>query len=153
MSWIASLAVKWLVTEEFSGQASLLLDRADARSAPELLFAEATNALWAMCCRGDIARADFAEAWTRSRRRRWPCAPGCASSPLPPPASPATWITDVKTACTDTGLSQESLAQALGFSAGAHGGDGARQSTRTRQGSSRSNLGKHGVKPRPTRDF
>lgn len=58
----ASLAVKWLVTEEFSYEAALLLDRRPTLVAPELLFAEATNALWAMCRRGDITRVDFAEA-------------------------------------------------------------------------------------------
>ena len=30
--------------------------------APELLFAEATNALWALCRRGDITKVDFTEA-------------------------------------------------------------------------------------------
>lgn len=50
------------MSEDFSDQASLLLDRRLTLVAPELLFAEATNALWAMCRRGDIARSDFAEA-------------------------------------------------------------------------------------------
>ena len=30
--------------------------------APELLFAEVSNSLWAMCRRGDISREDFCEA-------------------------------------------------------------------------------------------
>lgn len=58
----ASVAVKWLVTESFSDQAARLLDKELLLIAPELLFAEATNALWAMCRRGDITRADFSEA-------------------------------------------------------------------------------------------
>jgi predicted nucleic acid-binding protein len=58
----ASVAVKWLITETFSDQALRLLDRELTLVAPELLFAEAANALWAMCRRGDIAQADFAEA-------------------------------------------------------------------------------------------
>lgn len=58
----ASVAVKWLVTEEFSDQAARLLDQELTLIAPELLFAEATNALWAMSRRGDITTADFAEA-------------------------------------------------------------------------------------------
>lgn len=58
----ASVAVKWLVTEAFSEQAAQLLDKDLTLIAPELLFAEVTNALWAMCRRGNITRADFAEA-------------------------------------------------------------------------------------------
>jgi predicted nucleic acid-binding protein len=58
----ASVAVKWLITETFSDQAVRLLDREFTLVAPELLFAEAANALWVMCRRGDITKADFAEA-------------------------------------------------------------------------------------------
>ena len=58
----ASVAVKWLVTEAFSDEAARLLDEDLTLAAPELLFAEATNALWAMCRRGDIGRTDFAQA-------------------------------------------------------------------------------------------
>lgn len=58
----ASVAVKWIVTETFSEQAVQLLDMDLTLIAPELLFAEATNALWAMCRRGDITKADLAEA-------------------------------------------------------------------------------------------
>lgn len=58
----ASVAVKWLVTEAFSDQAASLLGSKQALIAPELLFAEAANALWAMCRRGDITKADFADA-------------------------------------------------------------------------------------------
>jgi len=58
----ASVAVKWLVSEAFSDEAARLLDGTARLVAPELLFAEATNALWAMCRRGDINRADYAEA-------------------------------------------------------------------------------------------
>lgn len=58
----ASVAVKWLVAEAFSDHAARLLDDRLTLIAPELLFVEATNALWAMCRRGDITKADFAEA-------------------------------------------------------------------------------------------
>lgn len=58
----ASVAVKWLVTEAYSDEAAELLNGQLALVAPELLFAEVTNALWAMCRRGDIARKDLAEA-------------------------------------------------------------------------------------------
>jgi predicted nucleic acid-binding protein len=58
----ASVAVKWLVTEPFSDQAIRLLDAELTLVAPDLLFAEAGNALWALCRRGDIGQADFAEA-------------------------------------------------------------------------------------------
>lgn len=58
----ASVAVKWLVNEIFSDQAAQLLDKELTLIAPELLFAEVTNALWTMCRRGDITKADFAEA-------------------------------------------------------------------------------------------
>ncbi len=58
----ASVAVKWLVTEVFSERAARLLDANITLVAPELLFAEASNALWAMCRRRDISKKDFAEA-------------------------------------------------------------------------------------------
>jgi predicted nucleic acid-binding protein len=58
----ASIAVKWLVTETYSDKAVRLLDDKITLIAPELLFAEADNALWAMCRRQDISRTDFAEA-------------------------------------------------------------------------------------------
>ena len=58
----ASVVVKWLVDEEHSERAVRLLDAALPLVAPELVFAEAANALWALCRRGDISRADFTEA-------------------------------------------------------------------------------------------
>lgn len=57
----ASVAVKWLVTEAFSEQAARLLDEELTLIAPELLFAEASNALWVMCRRGVITKDDLAE--------------------------------------------------------------------------------------------
>lgn len=68
--WVvdASVAVKWLVSEEFSSEASGLLEGNATLLAPELLFAEATNALWAMCRRGDIGREDLAAAVTLLRK-------------------------------------------------------------------------------------
>ena len=58
----ASVAVKWLVDEEFSSSAARLLDADFTLVAPELLFAEVSNALWAMRRRGDITPDDLAEA-------------------------------------------------------------------------------------------
>ncbi|MFP4004237.1 MAG: type II toxin-antitoxin system VapC family toxin [Alphaproteobacteria bacterium] len=58
----ASVAVKWLVTEPNSDQAEHLLGCGLTLVAPALLFAEAANALWAICRRGYIGRNEFAEA-------------------------------------------------------------------------------------------
>ncbi|MBM3490561.1 MAG: type II toxin-antitoxin system VapC family toxin [Alphaproteobacteria bacterium] len=58
----ASVAVKWLVTEAFSEQAAKLLDADVTRIAPELIYPEAANALWALARRGEIGGNDFAEA-------------------------------------------------------------------------------------------
>ena len=58
----ASVLVKWLVDEEFSVEAATLLDRGFTLVAPGLVFAEATNALWAMHRRGDMSAADLADA-------------------------------------------------------------------------------------------
>ncbi len=63
----ASVAVKWLVTEAYSDTAASLLDPANELVAPELLFAEAANALWSICRRGDISRTDLLEATTSLR--------------------------------------------------------------------------------------
>ena len=58
----ASVAVKWIVEEAFSDQAARLLDEESTLIAPELLFAEAANALWAMRRKGDFSSADLSEA-------------------------------------------------------------------------------------------
>jgi predicted nucleic acid-binding protein len=58
----ASVAVKWLITEPYTAEATRLLESGLTLIAPELVFAEAANALWAICRRGDISKADFAEA-------------------------------------------------------------------------------------------
>lgn len=58
----ASIAVKWLVSEAFSEESAQLLASTHSLIAPELLFAEAANALWALCRRGDITENDLAEA-------------------------------------------------------------------------------------------
>ena len=62
--WVvdASIVVKWLVTEEWSEESSRLLDRGATLIAPALVFAEASNALWAIHRRGDISRDELAEA-------------------------------------------------------------------------------------------
>ena len=58
----ASVAVKWLVDEVFSDRAATLLTGEATLVVPELVFAEAVNALWAMRRRGDIAAEDLGEA-------------------------------------------------------------------------------------------
>ena len=58
----ASVAVKWLVDEAFSDQAATLLTGEATLVVPELVFAEAANALWAMRRRCDIAAEDLGEA-------------------------------------------------------------------------------------------
>jgi predicted nucleic acid-binding protein len=58
----ASVAVKWLVTEHLSEAAVRLLNTRHALIAPELLFVEAGNALWAMSQRGDFSHRDLEQA-------------------------------------------------------------------------------------------
>ena len=58
----ASVVVKWLVTEAWSDESSRLLDAGLTLIAPELVFAEASNALWAMHRRGDLSRDDLSDA-------------------------------------------------------------------------------------------
>ena len=58
----ASVAVKWLVREPLSHEASRLLAGDISLMAPELLFAEAANALWVMRQRGELTDAQFEEA-------------------------------------------------------------------------------------------
>ena len=63
----ASVAVKWLVDEAFSDRAATLLTGEATLVVPELMFAEAVNALWAMRRRGDIAAEDLGEAVDASK--------------------------------------------------------------------------------------
>ena len=58
----ASVAVKWLVREPLSQEASLLLAGDVSLMAPDLLFAEGANALWAMRQRRELTDAEFDEA-------------------------------------------------------------------------------------------
>ena len=58
----ASVAVKWLVEEDHSGEAIGLLGGGSRLVAPALLFAEAANALWAMHRRGEISADDMSDA-------------------------------------------------------------------------------------------
>ena len=58
----ASVAVKWLVAEEFSEEAAGLLEDGSTLAAPALIFAEAVNALWVLRRRGDIGATDMAAA-------------------------------------------------------------------------------------------
>ncbi len=58
----ASVAVKWLVSEHLSAESEKLLVTGVTLLAPELMFAEAANALWAMRQRGDIDRPQLAAA-------------------------------------------------------------------------------------------
>lgn len=57
----ASVAVKWLVDEAYTAAAVRLLDGKRTLIAPELLFAEVSNALWALCRRGDLVPSDVVE--------------------------------------------------------------------------------------------
>ena len=57
----ASVAVKWLVTEPLSDEAATLLDSGVTLLAPDLLFAEAANALSTKCRKGEIDREELAE--------------------------------------------------------------------------------------------
>lgn len=50
----ASVAVKWLIEEEFSDNASELFFGQTKLLAPSLIFAEASNALWTMQRKGDL---------------------------------------------------------------------------------------------------
>ena len=58
----ASVVVKWLVLESDSEHAIRLLNSSPQFCAPELVFAEAANALWAIHRRGKIAASDLVEA-------------------------------------------------------------------------------------------
>lgn len=58
----ASVAVKWLVPEDFTPQALTLLRGAETMFAPAHWLAEAANTLWAMfAVRGDLSRAEMLE--------------------------------------------------------------------------------------------
>lgn len=58
----ASVAVKWLVTEHLSHAAVRLLDARHLLIAPELMFVEVANAMWAMSVRGDFGHGDLEQA-------------------------------------------------------------------------------------------
>jgi predicted nucleic acid-binding protein len=56
----ASVAAKWVVEEDHSAKASLLLSL-DARHAPDHWLAEAANVLWSKVFHGDLTAADAEE--------------------------------------------------------------------------------------------
>jgi predicted nucleic acid-binding protein len=56
----ASVAAKWVVEEDHSAKASLLLDW-DARHAPDHWLAEAADVLWAKVFHGDLTASDAEE--------------------------------------------------------------------------------------------
>jgi len=56
----ASVAAKWVVEEDHSGKAALLL-QCDARHAPQHWLAEAVNVLWSKVFKGDLTAADAEE--------------------------------------------------------------------------------------------
>ena len=58
----ASIVVKWLVQEQWSDEASHLLEAEATLIAPELIFAEVCNALWAVHRRGEISAQDLGDA-------------------------------------------------------------------------------------------
>jgi len=59
----ASVVAKWVVEEDHSREAALLLDW-DARHAPDHWLAEAANVLWAKVFHGDLTAADAEERTT-----------------------------------------------------------------------------------------
>ncbi len=59
----ASVAVKWVVEEDHSTEAAILLGF-DACHAPDHWRAEAINALWSKVVRGDLTAADAEERMT-----------------------------------------------------------------------------------------
>ena len=58
----ASIVAKWLVNEALSDEAARLLGGETTLVAPSLVFAEATNALWAIHRHGDIDTEDMTDA-------------------------------------------------------------------------------------------
>ena len=58
----ASVAVKWLVDEPQSDKAANLLEDGLLLAAPELIYVEVANALWAIARRGNIGVGDLREA-------------------------------------------------------------------------------------------
>ncbi|MDA0664720.1 MAG: type II toxin-antitoxin system VapC family toxin [Proteobacteria bacterium] len=58
----ASVAVKWVVNEPYSDQAAALLAGNRVLCAPEMIYAETANALWAMARRGDFGRDSLRDA-------------------------------------------------------------------------------------------
>lgn len=59
----ASVAAKWVVEENHSSQAALLLEF-DALHAPDHWHAEAVNALWSKVFRGELSAVDAEERMT-----------------------------------------------------------------------------------------
>jgi predicted nucleic acid-binding protein len=59
----ASVAAKWVVEEDHSAKAALLL-QCDVRHAPDHWLAEAVNVLWSKVFKGDLTAADAEERTT-----------------------------------------------------------------------------------------
>ena len=76
----ASVAIKWVVEEEGSDLAAMLLDGRPLH-APPLILVEAANTLWVMTRRGAIDRAGAADALDHLRRA--PFAPLPADDLMP----------------------------------------------------------------------
>ena len=57
----ASVAAKWLVTEQLSDRALALLERSDDFIAPDLLLPEVGNILWKKVRSGDLTTAEAEE--------------------------------------------------------------------------------------------
>jgi predicted nucleic acid-binding protein len=58
----ASVAVKWLIAEPLSENAARLLDDDFSLAAPDLIYVESANALWAAERRGDMSDTGVREA-------------------------------------------------------------------------------------------
>lgn len=62
MTWVvdASVAVKWVVPETLSENATRILASEEDLIAPDLLLVEATNALWKKTARGELSSSEAA---------------------------------------------------------------------------------------------
>jgi len=58
----ASVAVKWVIPEELSDKAEAVRSRAERLLAPDLLLAEAANALWKKMVRREITAREASQA-------------------------------------------------------------------------------------------
>jgi predicted nucleic acid-binding protein len=58
----ASVAAKWLLPEQHTERAEILLERGTSLLAPDLLYAEVANVLWKRVVRGEVTEDVAADA-------------------------------------------------------------------------------------------